>query len=128
MPLAPMSSFVSCMSCASLRISAAVGSATGALGCSSTGFPIRAIRKTAMLLLRMLMVAQLESPREPRDADPAPGERHDRFAFDGHAPEHGLVHGAADRRPRHFSGDLQLLAGAAEHRLGRVAAGRRRAR
>src|SRR6185503_8523820 len=122
-----MSSMVSCMSAASLRISGALGSATGALGCSSTGFPIRAIRKTAMLLLLRAMVAQLESVGEPRDASPAPGERHDRFALDGHAPEHGPVHGAAHHRPWHLGGDVQLLARAAEHRLGAVAAAGRRA-
>jgi hypothetical protein len=46
-PLAPMSSSVSCMSSASLRISGARGSATGAAFASSTGFPIFAILSTA---------------------------------------------------------------------------------
>src|SRR5687768_3588716 len=42
-----MSSSVSCMSAASLRISGARGSATGAALRSSTGFPIFAMRRTA---------------------------------------------------------------------------------
>src|SRR5688572_8158987 len=46
-PLAPMSSRVSCMSAASLRISGARGSATGAALRKSTGFPIFAMRSTA---------------------------------------------------------------------------------
>src|SRR5215212_6058079 len=46
-----MSSSVSCMSAASRRISGAVGSATGAAFCSSTGLPIFAMRRTAIALV-----------------------------------------------------------------------------
>src|SRR5260221_3869590 len=45
-PLAPMSSSVSCMSAARLRISGAVGSATGSATFSRMGFPIFAMRRT----------------------------------------------------------------------------------
>src|SRR6185369_7475908 len=93
-PLAPMSSIVSCMSCASRRISGAVGSATGAEGSSSTGFPIRAIRKTAMLLPPGRMVAQPAEKRlEPFD-HPLVGQAHARAGGEGAVAGVDVLHPA----------------------------------
>src|SRR5260370_22885638 len=62
-----------------------------------------------------------------RDAAADRLERPDHLAVHGAAAEPGPVHAADDARPRHLGGDLRLLDRAAEHRLGRVAALRRRA-
>src|ERR1700716_4003313 len=68
-------------------------------------------------------------PGQPtRNAAADPLERADHLAVHGTAAEPGPVHAADDARPRDFGGDLRLLDRAAEHRLGRVAALRRRAR
>src|SRR6266705_7223537 len=63
-----------------------------------------------------------------RNAAADPLERVDHLAVHGAAPEPGPLHAADDARPRDLGGDLRLLDRAAEHRLGRVAALRRRAR
>src|SRR5258706_4868850 len=59
-------------------------------------------------------------------ADPLDGADH--LAVHGAAAEPGPVHAADDARPRDLGGDLRLHDRAAEHRLGRVAALRRRSR
>src|SRR6266571_2806629 len=63
-----------------------------------------------------------------RNAAADPPQRADHLAVHGAAAEPGSVHAADDARPRDLGGDLRLLDRAAEHRLGRVAALRRRAR
>src|SRR5205809_2236767 len=62
-----------------------------------------------------------------RNAALDPPLRADHLAVHGAAPEPGSVHAADDARPRDLGGDLRLLDRAAEHRLARVAALRRRA-
>src|SRR5712671_4450454 len=67
-------------------------------------------------------------PGQPtRNAAAHPLERADHLAVHGAAAEPGPVHAADDARPRDLGGDLRVLDRAAEHRLGRVAALRRRA-
>src|SRR6267154_3265635 len=63
-----------------------------------------------------------------RNAAPDPLERADHLAVHGAEAEPGPVHAADDARPRDLGGDIRLHDRAAEHRLGRVAALRRRAR
>src|SRR2546425_13352548 len=69
-----------------------------------------------------------DSRQSTRNAAADPPERADHLAVHGAAPEPGPLHAADDARPRDLGGDLRLLDRAAEHRLGRVAALRRRAR
>src|SRR6266568_6366737 len=57
-----------------------------------------------------------------------PPLRADHLAVHGAQAEPGPLHAADDARPRDLGGDLRFLDRAAEHRLGRVAALRRRAR
>src|SRR5258707_10631767 len=59
-------------------------------------------------------------------ADPL--ERADHLAVHGAAAEPGPVHAADDARPRDLGADLRFHHRLAEHRLGRIAALRRRAR
>src|SRR5882762_1813789 len=63
-----------------------------------------------------------------RDAAADPLERADHLAVHGAAAEPGPVHAADDARPRNLGGDLRFHDRLAEHRLGRVAALRRRTR
>src|SRR5258706_985419 len=63
-----------------------------------------------------------------RNAAADPVERTDHLAVHGAAAEPGPVHAADDARSRHLGGDFRFHHRAAEHRLGRVAALRRRAR
>src|SRR5882672_2992533 len=63
-----------------------------------------------------------------RNAAADPLERADHLAVHGAAAEPGPVHAADDARPRDLGGDLRFHDRLAEHRLGRVAALRRRAR
>src|SRR6266513_5774627 len=69
-----------------------------------------------------------DSRQSTRNAAADPPLRADHLAVHGAAAEPGPVHAADDARPRDLGGDLRLLDRAAEHRLGRVAALRRRAR
>src|SRR3989441_6057339 len=69
-----------------------------------------------------------DSRQSTRNAAADPPERADHLALHGPAPEPGPVHAADDARPRDLGSDLRLLDRAAEHRLGRIAALRRRAR
>src|SRR5882762_3951264 len=66
--------------------------------------------------------------KSTRNAAADPLERADHLAVHGAAAEPGPVHAADDARPRDLGGHLRFLDRAAEHRLGRVAAVRRRAR
>src|SRR5213592_3608681 len=63
-----------------------------------------------------------------RNAALDPPLRAHHLAVHGAAPEPRPLHAADDARSRHLGGDLRFLDRAAEHRLGRVAALRRRAR
>src|SRR5882762_5913162 len=68
-------------------------------------------------------------PGQPtRNAAADPLERADHLAVHGAAAEPGPVHAADDARPRDLGGDLRFHDRLAEHRLGCVAALRRRAR
>src|SRR5260221_14739757 len=63
-----------------------------------------------------------------RNAAADPLERADHLAVHGAAAEPGPVHAADDARPRDLGGDLRFHHRLAEHRLGRIATFRRRAR
>src|SRR6266704_1424835 len=92
---------------------------------------------TLTTLYRMLdhRYTDLSTCKEPhgdpgqstRNAAADPPLRADHLAVHGAAPEPGPLHAADDARSRDLGGDLRLLDRAAEHRLGRVAALRRRA-
>src|SRR5258707_8940916 len=62
-----------------------------------------------------------------RNAAPDPLERAGHLTVHGAEAEPGPVHAADDARPRDLGGDIRLHDRAAEHRLGCVAALRRRA-
>src|SRR5437773_4747977 len=93
---------------------------------------------TLTTLYRMLDDAytDLSTCKEPhgdpgqstRNAAADPLERADHLAVHGAAAEPGPVHAADDARARDLGGDLRFHHRAAEHRLGRVAAFRWRAR
>src|SRR5713101_7896127 len=91
---------------------------------------------TALYRMRDHTYTDLFTCKEPhgdpgqstRNAAAHPLERPDHLAVHGAAAEPGPVHAADDARPRDLGGHLRFLDRAAEHRLGRVAALRRRAR